>query len=103
VPCSQTPAVARCQANAASSCCLPPAENRRRLPLLNSPFGVPSHGPHARCLRFAARVAPAPRKTRFRLVGQTFAGRDLHPLDPSEDFQIYIFLPSQVSWRTSAG
>src|SRR5580704_9793142 len=31
-------------------------------------FGAPSHGPHARCLRFAAAVARGPRKTRFRLV-----------------------------------
>src|SRR5512140_3931585 len=29
-------------------------------------FGAQSHGPLTRCLRFAVRVAPAPRKTRFR-------------------------------------
>ena len=33
----------------------------------NRPFGAPSHGLHTRCLRFAVGVAPAPRKTRFRL------------------------------------
>jgi len=34
----------------------------------------PSHGLHARCLRFAAGVAPVPRKTRFRLVDQPCPG-----------------------------
>ena len=29
--------------------------------------GAQSHGPHTRCLRFAGRVSPPPRKTRFRL------------------------------------
>ena len=33
----------------------------------NRPFGALSHGLHTRCLRFAVRVAPTPRKTRFRL------------------------------------
>jgi hypothetical protein len=31
-------------------------------------FGARSHGFRTRCLRFAARVAPGPRNTRFRLV-----------------------------------
>ena len=38
-------------------------------------FGAQSHGPRTRCLRFAGRVAPPPRKTRFRLTA-SFAGRD---------------------------
>ena len=33
-----------------------------------SALGAESRGLHNRCLRFAAWVAPAPRKTRFRLV-----------------------------------
>jgi hypothetical protein len=33
-------------------------------------FGAPSHDPLTRCLRFAARVAPGPRKTRFRLLAR---------------------------------
>ena len=35
-------------------------------------YGAQSHGPHARCLRFAARVTPEPRKTRFRLVASHY-------------------------------
>jgi hypothetical protein len=31
-------------------------------------FGAPSHSLRALCVRFAARVAPGPRNTRFRLV-----------------------------------
>ena len=42
-----------------------PSLSRRRLPRFDA-FGAQSHGPLTRCLRFAARVAPAPRKTRFR-------------------------------------
>ena len=33
----------------------------------NRNFEAQSHGPLARCLRFAGRVTPSPRKTRFRL------------------------------------
>ena len=33
-------------------------------------FGAQSHGLRTRCLRFAARVAPTPRKTRFRLLAK---------------------------------
>ena len=39
---------------------------QRRLPRLGS-FEAQSHGPHTRCLRFAGRITPPPRKTRFRL------------------------------------
>jgi hypothetical protein len=34
-------------------------------------FGAQWHGPLTRCLRFAARVAPAPRKTRSRLLASS--------------------------------
>ena len=37
-------------------------------------FGAQWHGPLTRCLRFAARVTPAPRKTRSRLLASS-AGR----------------------------
>ena len=36
----------------------------------SKPFGAQSHGLHTRCLRFAVRVAPTPRKTRFRLLAR---------------------------------
>jgi len=36
--------------------------------------GARSHGSHARCLRFAATVARAPRKTRFRLYRWPWPG-----------------------------
>ncbi len=42
------------------------------------PFGAQSHGPHICCLRFAARVTPAPRKTRFRPLA-CVTGRDWLP------------------------
>lgn len=35
-------------------------------------FGAQSRGLSARCLRFAARLATEPRKTRLRLVGQPY-------------------------------
>src|SRR2546425_7277769 len=43
------------------------------------PFEAQSRGPRARCLRFAARVTPPPRKTRYRRV-VAFAGQDFHLL-----------------------
>jgi hypothetical protein len=46
-------------------------------------FEALSHGLRTCCLRFAARVAPAPRKTRFRVVAgwwPTLPGRDFNPL-----------------------
>ena len=41
-------------------------------------FGAQSHGPLTRCLCFAARVTPAPRKTRSRLLASS-AGRGWLP------------------------
>ncbi len=51
-----------------------------------SHFGAPSHGLHTRCLRFAARVAPGPRKTRFRLAGQPCPGGVGYPQDSRRGF-----------------
>lgn len=42
-----------------------------RLPRRSS-LGAPSHGPRTRCLRFAGRVTPPPRKTRFRPVANGY-------------------------------
>ena len=47
-------------------CC--PRLQERRGPLAVTNFGAQSHGLSDRCLRFAGRVATAPRKTRSRLV-----------------------------------
>ena len=72
VPCSPTPAGPRRQAIAAPRRGLP-SLSQRRLPRIDA-FGAQSHGPLTGCLRFAARVAPAPRKTRSRPLASS-AGR----------------------------
>lgn len=66
MPCSQIPAGRRHQAIRCLTCCLP-SHLRRRLPR-QFDVGTQSHSLQPRCLRFAARVTPAPRKTRFRLA-----------------------------------
>jgi hypothetical protein len=76
VPRSSTPVEPLRQVFSAPRCCLP-CLGRRRPPQPNS-LGAQSRDPHARCLRFAARVTPAPRKTRFRLV-TNLAGRGSIP------------------------
>lgn len=56
---------------------------------------------HPHCLRFAARVAPSPRKTRFRLLGQLrragFHSRSV----PSQGFTSFILL-AQASLGANA-
>ena len=64
-PVLKTPAGPSRQALAARRCGLPPLE-QRRLPQFAS-FEARWHGPPTRCLRFAGRITPPPRKTRFRL------------------------------------
>src|SRR5215510_11069359 len=51
----------------ASRCCLPAFPHRQ--PHENRTFEAPSRGPHTCCLRFAGRVTPPPRKTRFQAAG----------------------------------
>lgn len=60
-------------------------------------LGAQWHGPLTGCLRFAARVAPAPRKTRFRPLAKLYrAGVDT-PQGPNERFPRYNrFLLSQA-------
>ncbi len=48
------------------------SEDHVGLPSLS--FGAGSHGPQARCPRFAGRVAPTPRKTRLRAVASRSPG-----------------------------
>ena len=50
---------------------LPPLILRRRPQLLLT-FEARSHSFHTRCLRFAGRITPTPRKTRFRLVASLY-------------------------------
>jgi len=73
MPRSPTPVDPSSQAITALRCCLPLCR-RRRLPQFFD-FGALSRGLHAPCLRFAAGVTPALRKTRFRLLA-SFAGGD---------------------------
>ena len=53
---------------------------QRRRPHEFGTFEAQSRGLLTRCLRFAARVAPVPRKTRYRPAGYALVGRDFHPL-----------------------
>jgi len=48
----------------------PPMPRTRALTTVT--FEAQSHGVRTRCLRFAARVAPGPRKTRYRLVASLY-------------------------------
>lgn len=62
-------------------------------------FGARSRGPHPRCLRFAPRVAPTGRKTRYRLPQPGLAGRDWIPagLHYEVSGQVMIILLVQAS------
>ena len=40
-----------------------------------------------------------PRKTRFRLAGYAFAGRESNPLDRDERFQLMLPPPQDLAWR----
>jgi hypothetical protein len=86
-----------------------PRSRRRRLPSSawvshDWHFGAPSHGLHARCLRFAARVTPAPRKTRSRLVASLGRTGLVPARFPSKGFRIlFLLLHSPFpgfAWRT---
>ena len=55
------------RARPSSASMLPSASRTASAPTTQR-FGAQSHGSWRRCLRFAARVTPGPRKTRFRLV-----------------------------------
>ena len=60
-------------------------------------FGAQWHGPLTGCLRFAARVAPAPRKTRFRPLAKLCRAGVAVPQGSIERFPRYNrFLLSQA-------
>jgi len=71
----------------------PPLCPRRRLPRLAS-FEARSHGFGTGCLRFAGRVTPTPRKTRFRLLARLFRTGLVTRRVPSKGFTVYpTFVP----------
>ncbi len=81
-------------------CCLPPGSRRR--PRQFGSYEAESRGPHARCLRFAALVTQAPRKTRFQLVASLCCA-GFHPPGPIERFPVTSW-PSpfpKLAWRTN--
>jgi len=61
-------------------------------------FEAQSHGFGTGCLRFAGRVAPTPRKTRFRLLARLFRTGLITRRVPSKGFKVYptSILLSQV-------
>jgi hypothetical protein len=61
-------------------------------------FEAQSHGFGTGCLRFAGRVTPTPRKTRFRLLARLFRTGLLTRRVPSKGFTMYptLILLSQV-------
>src|SRR5690606_10752027 len=72
-------------------------------------FEAQSRGLLAPCVRFAARLAPAPRNTRFRLVASLLPVRDFHPAGsirsfpsniPSHDFLLLQAWPGAPSAET---
>ena len=65
----------------------------------NNHFGAQSHGPFTRCLRFAVRVTPSPRKTRFRLLA-SFAGRGWLPAGFHRKVSAVASSFPKLSWRT---
>jgi len=81
-------------------CCLPPFV-QRRLPRA-VPLGAQWHGLHRRCLRFAGRLTPTPRKTRFRL-GANLGRAGFDPQDSSRRFQLMLRSPPGFAWRKQNG
>ena len=56
-------------------------------------FGAQSHGIGTHCLRFAARVTPRPRKTRFRLLARLYRAGFVNPQGCVERFQSSSLIP----------
>jgi len=61
--------------------------------------GLCDRGLHTRCLRFAARVAPVPRKTRFRLVTLPWPDGLCPRGTPVEVSDTHRSLPPSLAWR----
>jgi hypothetical protein len=56
-------------------------------------YGALSHSPQTRCLRFAVRITPTPRKTRYRVGGQPFPDGTFTRWVPTKGFSSCILLP----------
>ena len=67
----------------------------------DSVIEAPSRGPRARCLRFAARIAPVPRQTRFRMGASLVRDGSLCPSGILRTVSAHLaILRSCASWRT---
>jgi hypothetical protein len=100
VPCSQTPTEPRRQATTTPRCSLPPFV-RRRLPQLGS-YVAQSHGPCIRCLRFAGRITPPRRQTRFWLLARLCRVGLVTRRVPTKGFHMSDHLTSsfpRLAWR----
>jgi hypothetical protein len=64
-------------------------------------FGAQSHGPLTRCLRFAGRVTPAPRKTRFRPLAKLCRTGLVTRRVSSKGFRYTLPPFPGFAWRTS--
>ena len=65
-----------------------PAVSTTKAPAFRT-FEAQSHGFGTGCLRFAGRVAPTPRKTRFRLLARLFRTGLITRRVPSKGFTVY--------------
>ena len=70
-----------------------PASCQQRWLPREKDFGARSHGIGTRCLRFAGRVAPPPRKTRFRLLAKLCRAGFVNPQGSNERFPSFESLP----------
>jgi hypothetical protein len=86
LPCSPTPAGPTHQAMQCAGAA--PATSTAKAPT-NVAFEAPTHGFGTGCLRFAGRVTPTPRKTRFRLLARLFRTGLITRRIPSKGFTLY--------------
>ena len=85
-PALKTPTGPRRQANTTPRCGLP-LFVQRRLPRVSS-YEAQSHGPCIRCLRFAGRITPPPRKTRFWLLARLYQAGLVTRRVPTKGFRM---------------
>ena len=98
LPVPQSAHLARFSRCLAARPCCPRSLNDEDTERKEDDFGAQSHGFSDRCLRFAARVAPAPRKTRSRLVANPLPAGLLPARAPVRSFsrRLHDFLSSRL-------